>query len=363
MPIPPFNAYLGTEIRQRDDGTIETRLELGPHHLNRRGVAHGGVITSLLDSALGAAVIAAIPKEWWCATTSLTTQFLGGAGTGLLTATGRVLRRSRNVAFAGGEVRDAADRLVATAIGTWHLWPYRPVPHVSELPGHWVRMRDGGRPLQVGKILAVGRNYAEHVAEMGAPPDAPPVLFFKPPTAIPREGSKVRLPADGGEVHHEVELVVLIGRPGRRIPATRALEHVSGYGVGLDLTLREVQSEAKRRGEPWSLAKGFDGSAPVSRIVPRDEVGDGSGLAIRLTVNGELRQSGNTSQMLRPVAELIASASRWVTLDEGDLLFTGTPAGVGPVRPGDRVEAEIENVAKLVVEFDSDEGAAATGDL
>ena len=113
--------------------------------------------------------------------------------------------------------------------------------------------------------------------------------------------------------------------------------------------MRDLQTAAKRRGEPWSVAKGFDGSAPLSTFVPRESVGDGSGLAIELTVNGEPRQRDNTSSMTHPVAELVAFASRWSTLDRGDLLFTGTPAGVGPVQPGDRIEATIEKVGRLVV--------------
>ncbi len=346
MPIPPFNTYLGTEVVRKDAGGSEVVLDLAPHHLNRRGVAHGGVITSLLDSALGAAVIASMPREWWCATTSLSTQFLDGVGRGRLRATGRVLRRGRSVAFAAGEVRDDRDRVIATASGTWQLWPHRP-GRVRPADEAFVTLRESGERIQVGKILAVGRNYAEHRVEMGQPPEGMPVLFFKPPTAIVHDGARVPLPSGVGDVHHEVELVVVIGSPGRAIAPDRAHEHVLGYAVGLDLTLRDLQSEAKQRGEPWCLAKGFDGSAPVSSVAPRDEVGDGSALEIRLDVNGETRQQANTSQMLWGVADLITHASRWITLRRGDLIFSGTPAGVGPLRPGDRVEATLEKVGTL----------------
>jgi fumarylpyruvate hydrolase len=187
---------------------------------------------------------------------------------------------------------------------------------------------------------------------MGAPPAGPPVLFFKPSTALVPNGGRVRLPVGGGPVHHEVELVVAIGKTGTAIPENRAMDHVLGYAVGLDLTLREVQARAKERGEPWCLSKGFDGSAPVSEIVPRDEVGDGSGLDIRLEVNGEIRQRGNTSQMMRTVPELIAFASRWITLERGDLLFTGTPAGVGPVQPGDHLVARIDTIGTLSIHIE-----------
>jgi uncharacterized protein (TIGR00369 family) len=348
MTIPPFNTYLGTEVAVLADGKATVTLDLAPHHLNRRGVAHGGVVTTLLDSALGAAVISSIPKEWWCATTSLNTYFLDGAGSGRLTASGRLIRRGRSVAFAEGEIRDEADRVIATASGTWHLWNHRPGRRVSHSPGA-VTLSGGGRELHVGKILAVGRNYSAHIAEMGAPEDSAPVFFLKPPSALVAGGGTIRLPPDAGEVHHEVELVVVVGRSGKMIPASEAPDHILGFAVGLDLTLRDVQNRAKQRGEPWTLSKGFDGSAPVSEVAMRDDVGDGSGLEIRLEVNGEVRQQGNTSQLLTPVAELIAIASRSMTLERGDLIFTGTPAGVGALRPGDRVQASVERVGSLQV--------------
>ena len=348
MSIPPFNAYLGTEVTIKEPGRAEVTLELAAHHLNRRGVAHGGVVTSLLDSALGAAVISAMPAEWWCATTSLNTQFVDGAGSGLLIAHGEVVRRGRHVAFARGEIRDARGRLIATATGSWHLWDRKPARRDDSV-SPWVVLKSRGERIPVGKILAVGRNYADHVAEMNAPRGGGPVLFLKPPSALLHDGGTVALPRGGGAVHHEVELVVVIGRRGRAIAMERAVEHVLGYAVGLDLTLRDVQSEAKRRGEPWSVAKGFDGSAPISAVVPREGVGDGSGLELTLSVNGERVQRGNTSDMLHPVAELIALASRWLTLERGDLIFTGTPAGVGPVAAGDRLEARLERVGTLSV--------------
>ncbi len=354
MTIPPFNTYLGTEVSVKEDGKATVTLDLAPHHLNRRGVAHGGVVTALLDSALGAAVISSIPKEWWCATTSLNTYFLDGAGQGRLTASGRLVRRGRTVAFAEGEIRDEADRLIATASGTWHLWNHKPGRRVSHSQGA-VTLRGSGRQIHVGKILAVGRNYSEHVAEMGAPEDSAPIFFLKPPSALVAGGGRIALPTDAGEVHHEVELVVVIGRSGKAIPVGDALDHVLGFAVGLDLTLRDVQSRAKQRGEPWTLSKGFDGSAPVSEVALRAEVGDGSGLGIRLEVNGEVRQHGNTSQLRTPVAELIAVASRAMTLERGDLIFTGTPAGVGPLRPGDRVQASLDKVGSLQIEIADEE--------
>lgn len=346
MEAPPFNTYLGIRLDRKEAGAAGVSLDLAPHHLNRRGVAHGGVVTALLDSALGAAVISSIPKEWWCATTSLTCQFLDGAGRGRLTATGAVLRRGRNVAFASGEIRDERNRLIATAQGTWHLWPHRPGRRPTSPPPGMFAMRGTGELLRAGKIVAVGRNYAEHAAEMGTP-GQPPVLFLKPASSLICGVETLAIPTSLGEVHHEIELVVVIGRPGKAIAADRALEHVLGYAVGLDLTLRDVQTAAKKRGEPWTLAKGFDGAAPLSAVTARDEVGDGSGLAIRLDVNGERRQDGNTDQMIRSVAGIVTHVSSWMRLERGDLLFTGTPAGVGPLKPGDRVEARIDKVGQL----------------
>ncbi len=348
MTVQEFNRYLGVEVDRMEGGEAEGHLELGAHHLNRSGVVHGGVLAALLDATLGAAVISSIPKEWWCATISLSVQFLEGSREGRLLAAARVLRKGKKVAFAGGDVRDATGRVVAAAQASFHLWPYRPETerHRTE---PFVVMRATGERVRVGKILAVGRNYAEHSAEMGWAESSPPVLFLKPPTAIVHDGGTVRIPAGSGAVHHEVEMVVVVGRDGREIPEERALEHVLGYAVGLDMTLREEQARAKAKGEPWTLSKGFDTSAPVSTVAPRDEVGDGSGLRLTLDVNGERRQDASTSTMARGVAALVAYASRRITLERGDLLFTGTPAGVGPVLAGDTLVGTLEGVGSVAV--------------
>jgi uncharacterized protein (TIGR00369 family) len=349
MNIPPFDRLLGVDVELRPDGVSVATLTLGPDHLNNRGVAHGGVVSSLLDSALGAAVIGSIPKEWWCATTSLSIQFVDGTGAGLLTATGRVVRRGARVAFASGEARDEAGRVVAVAQGTWNLWPYRPGERMRAA-GPFVVMRGTGERIPVGKILCIGRNYRDHITEMGGRPSAPPVLFLKPATAIVHDGGQVRIPPQAGRVDHEVELVVVIGRRCEAVPETDALEHVLGFAVGLDMTLRDRQEQAKQRGEPWAEAKGFDTSAPVSTVAPRDEVGDGSNLTVRLDRNGATVQSGTTADMLHPVAALVAFASTRISLERGDLVFTGTPAGVGPVEAGDRLEAGIDKIGTLRVE-------------
>jgi uncharacterized protein (TIGR00369 family) len=336
-----------------ENGDAEARLELRPHHCNKRGVVHGGVLSALLDTALGAAVISSIPKEWWCATTSLSVQFLEGVREGVLVCTGRVLRRGKRVAFAGGEVRDASGKLVASAQGSWHLWPYRPEAD-RPAEGGFVTMRGSGDRVRVGKILAVGRNYAEHKAEMGVADEAPPVLFFKPPTALVHDGGVVRVPAGLGAVHHEVEVVAVIGKPGKSIAEKDAMDHVLGFAVGLDMTLRDLQNEAKKKGEPWDLAKGFDTSAPVSLVVPAGEVDLARGPLVSLDVNGVRRQQARTTSMIRSVASLVSFASALVTLERGDLLFTGTPAGVGPVVPGDTLVATLEGVPPLTVRVEAE---------
>jgi 2-keto-4-pentenoate hydratase/2-oxohepta-3-ene-1,7-dioic acid hydratase in catechol pathway len=210
-----------------------------------------------------------------------------------------------------------------------------------------VRFQDTEIP--VGKILCLGLNYMEHAKEMGTRVPEQPVVFIKPSTAIIRSGDDVSMPAISSELHHEVELVLLVGTTGTDIPATRAYEHVAGYGVGLDMTLRDVQSVAKKKGEPWALAKGFDTSAPVSTIVDKKNVPDPHNLEISLKVNGQFRQKSNTRNMIFRIEYVVSFLSSIFTLESGDLIFTGTPPGVASVVPGDVLEAELGNLARLRV--------------
>src|SRR5262245_50469404 len=239
------------------------------------------------------------------------------------------MKRGRSVAFVPGEAHDATGRLVATAQGTWHLWPYLPEME-NRASEPFVILKGTGERLRVGKILAVGRNYAAHNKEMGTDERTPPVIFLKPPSALVHDGGTIALPRDLGAVHHEVEMVLVVGKSGRVIPAAMALDHVMGFAVGIDLTLRDLQNEAKKKGEPWDLAKAFDGAAPVSLVVPKEHAGNPNDLRLTLSVNGEVRQSGSTRQMLHDAAELVALTSQLITLERGDLIFTGTPEGVGP---------------------------------
>ncbi len=219
-----------------------------------------------------------------------------------------------------------------------------------------------GRTVRPGKILCVGRNYAAHVREMGDVTELPdePVVFLKPPTALVATGGTVVLPRQSADVHHEVELVAVIGTGGKHIPAEQALGHVEAYALGLDLTARDVQAKAKAEKGPWAIAKGFDTFAPLGPLVAASEVGDVQDVEIALRVNGALRQQGSTRQMLFSVAQLVAFLSKVFTLEPGDLIFTGTPDGVGPVRDGDRLEATGTRLPPLTVTARAEAPAAGT---
>ncbi len=206
-----------------------------------------------------------------------------------------------------------------------------------------------GERLAVGKILCVGRNYREHAREMNADVPASPVVFLKPSTALLASGEKVVIPPRSKELHYEVEMVVVIGKEGKTIPRERAMDHVEGYAVGLDMTLRDLQSEAKTKGLPWSVAKGFDTSAPVSHVVPKDRVDDPHELQLTLQVNGSTRQHASTGEMIFRIEEIIAHVSQFFTLERGDLIFTGTPEGVGEARSGDTLVATLQSVGSVTV--------------
>jgi fumarylpyruvate hydrolase len=200
----------------------------------------------------------------------------------------------------------------------------------------------------VHRIYCIGRNYAEHAAEMGASVDrGNPVFFCKPADAVVDDGATIAYPPGTSELHHEVEMVVALQSGGADILEQRALEHVFGYGVGLDLTRRDLQATAKAKGLPWDAAKAFDHSAPVSAIRPAAEVGHPRSATLTLEVNGGVRQSSDIAQMIFPVPEIIARLSRLWTLTAGDLIFTGTPAGVGPLARGDRFHARLQGIAEL----------------
>lgn len=199
----------------------------------------------------------------------------------------------------------------------------------------------------VHRIYCIGRNYAEHAREMGAVPEkGVPIFFLKPADAVTEAGS-VPYPPGTENLHHEVELVVALQSGGHDIAIEEALGHVYGYAVGNDLTRRDLQAAAKAKGNPWDVSKSMDDGAPISPIRPVTEIGHPAAGRIWLSVNGEPRQHGDLSELLFPVAEVIHWLSRYFELKAGDLIFTGTPAGVGPLRPGDSVEAGIDGVGTL----------------
>ncbi|MCX6651625.1 MAG: fumarylacetoacetate hydrolase family protein [Methanomassiliicoccales archaeon] len=201
--------------------------------------------------------------------------------------------------------------------------------------------------MRCGKIVCVGQNYRAHVKEMSSEEPAEPVLFLKPCTSLIEDGKAILIPPGIGTVHHEVELALIIGRPGKDITPKRALQHVRSVAVFNDVTARDVQSTARKAGLPWALSKGMDTFAPMSDPVPLREVGDLHVLELELRVNDELRQKGNTSQMIFPPEQLISYISRYMTLERGDIIATGTPSGVGPLRPGDQVVATISGVGTM----------------
>ena len=203
--------------------------------------------------------------------------------------------------------------------------------------------------IRIGKIVCIGRNYADHIKELGNEMPERPIIFMKPATCVIGEGEQIVIPAYSSDCHHEAELALLIGTSGKDIPVAEAMNHVAGFAVAIDLTLRDVQAEQKKKGLPWEIAKGFDTACPLSSFVPAGGVADPQDLRITLSVNGEPRQDGSTALMIHRMPELISYISGIFTLEPGDLILTGTPAGVGPVRSGDLVVAEIAQVGRLSV--------------
>jgi len=208
---------------------------------------------------------------------------------------------------------------------------------------HTVSIQGFAEKIHVGKIVCVGRNYAEHAKEMKSDIPESPVIFLKPPTAIIANGGRVLIPPISKDVHHEVEMTVLIGEGGKNIPRDRAFKHVAGYGIGLDMTLRDVQTEAKKKSLPWTLSKGFDTSAPLSEFVPASKISDPHNLDVALSVNGSVRQRSNTRHFIFKVDRLIEFISQVISLERGDVLYTGTPEGVAQVVSGDKLEARLTN--------------------
>jgi fumarylpyruvate hydrolase len=205
------------------------------------------------------------------------------------------------------------------------------------------------RLFPVNRIFCIGRNYAAHAVEMGHDPDKEPPFFFMKSADALGTGGEFPYPAKTADVHHEVELVVALGRGGSGIAVADALGHVYGYAVGLDMTRRDLQGEAKKLGRPWEVGKSFAGAAPCGPLVPAARIGHPAAGAVTLDVNGERRQEGDLNQMIWKVPEVIAILSEYFELRAGDLIMTGTPAGVGAVARGDVLHGRIEGVGELTV--------------
>lgn len=201
------------------------------------------------------------------------------------------------------------------------------------------------------KILAIGRNYAEHIKELNNERPAEPVIFTKPDSAILRNNDPFYYPDFSKDIHHEVELVLRISKPGKNISEKFAHKYYNQLGIGIDFTARDLQQKAKEKGLPWAIAKGFNGSAPISDFKPLSEFKNTSDINFSLSVDGEVKQVGNTSMMLFSFDYIVSYLSKFFTLKKGDLIFTGTPAGVGPIEIGQKLAAYIENEKLLECEI------------
>ena len=215
-----------------------------------------------------------------------------------------------------------------------------------------VPVAGGQHEFPVHRIYCIGRNYADHVREMGGAPDRnPPVYFLKPSDAVVPQGGAVSYPPRTENLHYEIELVAAVGKGGSGIAASDAREHIFGYAVGIDLTRRDLQHAAKADGGPWDTAKSFEQAAPISAIHAAAEVGHPRQGRIWLSVNGEVRQEADLADMIWSIDEAVADLSTYFTLMPGDLLFSGTPAGVGAVQRGDRLSGGVDGVASLDIEL------------
>jgi fumarylpyruvate hydrolase len=219
-------------------------------------------------------------------------------------------------------------------------------PAVPALP---IRGKDSLFPIH--RIYCVGRNYAAHAVEMGGDPDKEPPFFFqKNPDNLLVGGGKFPYPPASNDVHHEMELVIALHKGGKDIPVESALDHVYGYGAGLDMTRRDLQGEAKKAGRPWEVGKAFEQSAPCGELVAAEDIGHPTEGAIWLDINGERRQTGDLNQLIWKVPEVVSYLSGLFELQPGDLIFTGTPSGVGAVERGDKLHGHIDGIGDIAVE-------------
>ncbi len=201
------------------------------------------------------------------------------------------------------------------------------------------------------KIICIGRNYAEHAKEMNSPVPSEPIFFLKPDTATIKNNLPFYYPDFSQDIHHEVELVLKINKPGKNIDVKFANKYYDEIGIGIDFTARDIQAKCKEKGLPWEKAKAFDGSAPIGKFISKRTIADLNNINFNLSINGNIVQAGNTKDLLFTFDTLIAYVSKFFTLKKGDLIYTGTPEGVGPIKIGDKLEASIENENLLSFEI------------
>ena len=221
---------------------------------------------------------------------------------------------------------------------------------IDPAPQVCLPIRGSNESFPVRRIYCIGRNYADHAIEMGHDPHKEPPFFFQKNAQNVDTSGTFPYPPQTSDVHHEMELVVALKSGGAEISLDNALEHVYGYGLGLDMTRRDLQGEAKKLGRPWEVGKSFEKSAPMSELVPASETGHLDQGRICLKVNGEIKQDGDLNQMIWKVPEMIAYLSRFYDIAGGDLIMSGTPAGVGPIQRGDKMECEIEHLGTMTIE-------------
>lgn len=214
----------------------------------------------------------------------------------------------------------------------------------------FLHLQHKSEPIKANTIYCIGRNYVEHAKELNNPIPTKPMVFLKPNASLELVDGSMILPKESNDVHHEVELVLLIGKKGKDVSIKNVWDYISGIGVGIDFTARDIQQKAKEKGHPWTLAKGFDTFGPVSTFIPINQFDLEKPISIRLEINGELRQEGLSSEMIFSIPEIVAYISSFATLYEGDVIFTGTPEGVSKVNHGDILVATLQsNKATLKV--------------
>jgi len=213
-----------------------------------------------------------------------------------------------------------------------------------------IKIMNSNQEYFIGKIVCLGRNYVEHIVELGNVQSENPVIFIRPPSNVIYSGEKIVYPDYSNDMHHETELLLLIGKTIKNADAKQAEESIIGYGVGLDMTLRDIQNQVKSKGHPWEISKCFDTSAVISDFVLKNNYDLTLDEKITLSVNGEIRQNDPLNKMILKPVEAVEFISKYMTIEEGDIIFTGTPAGVSKVERGDKLKAEITNIGLLEVE-------------